>query len=56
MAMPDWNETQCRGRLARFLFMGDDVFKKVDMLSGGDKNKRGPAVMLLNPGNLLKLV
>ncbi len=55
LAMPDWNETQCRGWLARFLFMGDDVFKKVEMLSGGEKNKLVLGCMLLNPVNLLIL-
>jgi ATP-binding cassette subfamily F protein 3 len=54
-AMPEWNETQCRGWLARFLFTGDDVFKKVEMLSGGEKNKLVLACMLLHPVNLLIL-
>lgn len=53
--IPGWNETQLRGYLARFLFIGDDVFKKVDMLSGGEKNKLALGCMLLRPCNLLIL-
>ena len=30
-------ETQLRASLAKFLFCGDDVFKRVNMLSGGEK-------------------
>jgi ATP-binding cassette subfamily F protein 3 len=53
--MPGWTETQLRGYLARFLFIGDDVFKNVDMLSGGEKNKLALGCMLLRPTNLLIL-
>jgi ATP-binding cassette subfamily F protein 3 len=53
--MPGWTETQLRGYLARFLFTGDDVFKKVEMLSGGEKNKLALGCMLLRPTNLLIL-
>jgi ATP-binding cassette, subfamily F, member 3 len=52
---PAWNETQLRSYLARFLFTGDDVYKKVVMLSGGEKNKLALACMLLEPCNLLIL-
>ena len=52
---PAWNETQLRSYLARFLFSGDDVFKNVVMLSGGEKNKLALACMLLEPCNLLIL-
>ncbi len=52
---PAFNETQTRSYLARFLFTGDDVFKKVVMLSGGEKNKLALACMLLRPCNLLIL-
>ncbi len=48
-------ETEARNHLARFLFTGDDVKKKVAMLSGGEKNKLALARMLLKPCNLLIL-
>jgi ATP-binding cassette subfamily F protein 3 len=54
-AQPGGTETQARSYLARFLFMGDDVFKTVGMLSGGEKNKLALARMLLAPCNLLIL-
>ena len=50
-----WTETQCRNHLARFLFTGDDVAKRVGMLSGGEKNKLALSRMLLRPCNLLIL-
>jgi len=48
-------ETEARSYLARFLFTGDDVFKSVGMLSGGEKNKLALARMILSPCNLLIL-
>ena len=36
---PDLNEEAVRGRLGAFLFSGDDVFKKVSSLSGGEQNR-----------------
>ena len=51
----DMTETEARNYLARFLFTGDDVFKGVGMLSGGEKNKLALARMILEPCNLLVL-
>lgn len=51
----DMTETDARNYLARFLFTGDDVFKSVGMLSGGEKNKLALARMILEPCNLLIL-
>lgn len=36
---PDLTQTQIRNALASFLFTGDDVFKTIDTLSGGERGK-----------------
>jgi len=50
-----WGEENIRATLAKFLFKQDDVYKKIDSLSGGEKSRLSLAKLLLQPRQLLLL-
>jgi ATP-binding cassette subfamily F protein 3 len=52
---PQWDAFQLRSHLARFLFFGEDVFKYVRMLSGGERKKLALARLLATPANFVIL-
>ena len=51
----DMTPGEARSLLARFLFKGDDVFKSVSKLSGGERNRLVLAKLMLQKPNLLLL-
>ncbi|MFT4105406.1 MAG: ABC-F family ATP-binding cassette domain-containing protein [Lacrimispora sp.] len=52
---PTMNNTQIRNILAAFLFTGDDVFKRVKDLSGGERGRVSLAKLMLSEANFLIL-
>ena len=54
-AYPTMTETTVRNALALFLFRGDDISKKVSVLSGGEKARLTLARLMLSKMNLLIL-
>ncbi|MBP5294188.1 MAG: ATP-binding cassette domain-containing protein [Lachnospiraceae bacterium] len=54
-AHPDFTETKVRSLLGAFLFSGDDVFKEVRELSGGEKSRLSLLKLMLSKANFLLL-
>jgi ATP-binding cassette subfamily F protein 3 len=54
-AAPRTPQTELRNLLGCFLFTEDDVFKRIGVLSGGERNRYALARMLLHPSNFLLL-
>ena len=52
---PDMDNTRVRNVLAAFLFTGDDVFKKIADLSGGERGRVSLAKLMLSEANFLIL-
>lgn len=54
-AYPALNNTKIRSTLAAFLFTGDDVFKRISDLSGGERGRVSLAKLMLSEANFLIL-
>ena len=53
--MRDWTLGEARSYLAKFMFRGDEVFKSVEVLSGGERNRLALAKLILSGSNVLFL-
>ncbi len=54
-ANPKLTNTEIRNYLAAFVFTGDDVFKRISVLSGGEKGRVSLLKLMLSKANLLLL-
>ena len=54
-AYPQMTNTEIRNILAAFLFTGDDVFKRISDLSGGERGRVSLAKLMLSEANFLHL-
>ena len=52
---PELTNTEIRNTLAAFLFTGEDVFKKISSLSGGERGRVSLAKLMLSEANFLIL-
>lgn len=52
---PEWAPEQVRSFMGRFLFTGQDVFKTIDTLSGGERSRVAMAKLILGQSNVLLL-
>ncbi len=52
---PKLTNTEIRNYLAAFVFTGDDVFKRISVLSGGEKGRLSLLKLMLSKANLLLL-
>ncbi|HJZ11406.1 MAG TPA: ATP-binding cassette domain-containing protein, partial [Acidobacteriota bacterium] len=55
LVVPGWLPGQIRDYLGKYLFSGDDVYKKVEMLSGGERGRLALAKLALQDTNFLLL-
>lgn len=53
-AYPDLDNTTIRSTLAAFLFTGDDVFKRISDLSGGERGRVSLAKLMLSEANFFE--
>lgn len=53
--VPPMPEQIIRGFLGSFLFTGDDIYKKIGVLSGGERNRVAMTIVLLQKANFLLL-